>query len=153
MWPVLDLKEYLSGQWRLNRVLLDRRNSIRGKLTGEASFCPEGSSLSYTERGTLVFGSHEGPAEQSYSYLFPAGHANALVAFRDGRTFHDLDLSNGRAVVRHSCTPDLYEGLIVAIDRRRWRSTWAVTGPRKDLEIRTLFTRCCNPAAASRDYP
>ena len=153
MWPVLDLKKYLSGQWRLNRLLLDRRHSIRGKLTGEASFSPDGSSLSYTERGMLVFGTHEGPAEQSYSYLFPSGHANALVAFRDGRTFYDLDLSGGIAVVRHSCSPDLYEGLFVAMDRRRWRSTWLVSGPRKDLEIRTTFTRCCNSAAASRDYP
>ena len=141
MWPVLDLRAFLSGRWRIDRSLVDRCHSIRGTLQGEARFSPDGSSLVYDERGTLTFGNHHGPAEQSYRYEFPRGATRASVRFRDGRLFHDLDLSLGHAIVSHVCAPDLYNARFVALDEQRWESAWKVTGPRKDQDIVTLYTR------------
>jgi len=141
LWPVPDLRTFLSGRWHVDRSLLDRRHSISGKLRGHAHFSPAGTSLLYRELGTLTFGAHHGPAEQSYRYEFPRGNARASVCFRDGREFHDLDLSQGQAVVRHACGPDLYEGHFIALDEGQWRSIWRVAGPRKDQEILTLYTR------------
>lgn len=141
MWPVADLREFLAGSWQVDRSVLDRRQSIQGNLHGQAHFVPAGRCLLYEERGTLTLGAHCGVAEQSYKYAFAGDNARACVSFRDGRTFHDLDLSYGQAVVSHACGRDLYEGRFMALDRRQWQSVWRVAGPRKDQEILTLYSR------------
>jgi len=125
----------------VDRSLLDRRRSIAGELKGDAHFTPSRRGLLYGEQGTLIFGAHHGPAEQRLSYEFPCGDARASVRFRDGRAFHELDLSDGEAKVTHWCGADIYQGCFVAIDAGQWRSAWNVTGPRKDQEIVTLYTR------------
>ena len=89
----------------------------------------------------LNFGAHNGTAEQRYWYDFHRGDARACVSFRDGRAFHDLDLSQGQALVFHTCDPDLYEGRFTALDPRQWQSEWKIAGPRKDQEIITLYSR------------
>ena len=63
------------------------------------------------------------------------------MRFRDGREFHEFDLSEGRSIVSHACGDDLYEGSFVALDETRWQSVWKVAGPRKDQEVLTLYTR------------
>lgn len=141
MWSIADLKEFLSGSWQVDRSVLDRRTSIQGKLHGQAQFVPAGSCLLYEERGTLTFGAHRGAAEQSYQYDFACGNGRACVSFRDGRAFHDLDLSHGQAVVSHTCGPDLYVGHFIALGPKQWKSAWKVEGPRKDQEILTLYSR------------
>jgi len=136
-----DLRAFLFGSWHIDRSVQDRRRSIRGELRGQARFVPEDRCLLYDEQGTLIFGVHRGRAEQSYRFDFPGGNARAYVRFRDGRAFHELDLSHGHAVVSHACDLDLYEGRFIALEPRQWQSTWKVTGPRKDQEIVTLYTR------------
>lgn len=121
--------------------MLDRRCSIGGSLYGQAEFVPVGGDLQYQENGTLRLGAHHGRAEQYYRYDFPSGNARASVSFRDGRPFHDLDLSEGQATVTHVCGQDLYDGHFTAIDACHWQSVWAVEGPRKDQVIVTLYTR------------
>jgi uncharacterized protein DUF6314 len=143
LWSVADLREFLFGSWKVDRSLLDRRHSIRGNLHGHADFVPAGCCLLYEERGTLTFGAHCGAAEQSYKYDFGGGNARACVSFRDGRAFHDLDLSHGQTLVSHVCGHDLYEGRFIALDPGQWQSVWKVAGPRKDLEIFTLYSRLC----------
>lgn len=123
--------------------MLDRRHSIRGRFLGQAEFVPAANILFYEERGRLTFAGHDGPAEQRYTYDFVLGHRRAQVSFRDGRAFHELDLAHGETIVFHNCDPDLYEGHFVAHDWTRWESAWKVTGPRKDQEIVTLYTRRC----------
>lgn len=121
--------------------MVDRRHGMSGELTGRAHFAPSGRGLLYDERGTLTFGAHHGPAEQRLIFDFSCGNVRATVSFRDGRAFHDLDLSDGQAIVSHPCGPDLYQGRFVAINAMRWQSAWTVTGPRKDQEIFTRYTR------------
>jgi hypothetical protein len=141
LWTVVDLKAFLAGDWRIERTIRDRRNSIHGRLRGEARFTSAGDALHYVERGTLQFGRHEGRAEQHYAFAFPDGCERARVRFRDGRDFHELDLSSGVAAVTHSCGLDLYEGRFTALDGSQWRSAWKVAGPRKDQDIVTNYTR------------
>lgn len=141
LWRVTDLKSFLSGSWQISRYMLDRRNVIGGEFRGQAQFKACDGSLLYEERGTLNFGAHSGRAEQRYRYDFRCGDGRATICFRDGRAFHELDLSQGRALVGHICGPDRYEGCFTAVDWGQWQSSWTVAGPRKDQEITTLFNR------------
>jgi len=138
---VPDLRAFLSGDWQIERSVVDRRHSISGKFGGHACFTPDGTSLLYEERGTLDFGDHRGFAEQRYRFDFDATGARAIVSFRDGRSFYELDLSNGDAAVAHMCDPDLYEGRFTALGPNQWKSNWKVAGPRKDQDILTLYIR------------
>jgi hypothetical protein len=139
-WSVPDLKAYLSGSWSMDRLVIDHARTI-GRLRGNAIFRPSGPHLLYEERGTLILGEHRGQAEQAYRYDFPEGDSRALVRFRDGRPFHDLDLSSGQDRPRHACPPDIYEGVFLALGPSAWRSEWTVSGPRKDYDLVTTYTR------------
>jgi hypothetical protein len=83
---------------------------------------------------------YEGPALQSYRYAFPEP-GRAAVHFRDGRFFHDLDLTAGRWTVTHLCNPDRYDGEFTVLDADRWRIVWRVSGPRKDLTLDSSYRR------------
>jgi len=141
LWPVTDLRAFLTGRWIVKRSLLDLRHSIDGALRGEANFLPGGESLLYHEHGALDFGDHRGFAEQHYRYDFDDGVERACVRFRDGRPFHDLDLRQGQSTASHHCGADLYEGQFTVLDATRWRSVWTIKGPRKEQAIRTFFSR------------
>jgi hypothetical protein len=141
VWPVVDLRAYLSGRWQIARTVIDRRLLTEGTMHGEARFRDSGSGLVNEERGVLSFGAYDGAAEQTYFYNFPSGYGRASVCFRDGRPFHDLDLSDGETAVVHLCPPDRYDGRFTALDEDRWESVWTVVGPRKDLTIVSSFTR------------
>src|SRR3954452_13148167 len=110
LWPVPDLKEFLSGSWSVDRLVIDHARTTIGRLEGEATFRPSGLDLLYEERGTLIFGEHRGQTEHAYRYDFPESDGRTLVRFRDGRPFHELDLSTGQDHPRHACPPDTYEG-------------------------------------------
>lgn len=140
-----DLKRFLHGTWRLERSLDDRRAGQRGSLSGEAVFTGQGDDLLYREEGRLTIGDHanpvyEGPALQSYRYAFPEA-ARAAVHFRDGRFFHDLDLTSGAWACTHRCDPDRYEGAFSVLGPDSWRVVWRVTGPRKDLILDSSYRR------------
>ncbi len=137
---ISDLKKFLQDSWRLERVLDDRRGGQQGRLSGQALFAPLESDLLYREEGRLTIGDHAGPAEQSYRYTFPAAD-RAAVHFRDGRFFHDLDLSRGSWSCTHLCDPDRYEGEFTVLDADTWRVVWRVTGPRKDLTLDSTYRR------------
>lgn len=137
---ISNLKDFLQGQWQLERRLDDRRAGQQGLLTGTAAFAPERDDLLYSEAGRLAIGDHEGPAEQVYRYAFDASW-RALVHFRDGRFFHDLDLTAGRWTAAHLCAPDRYDGEFTALDGNSWRVVWRVTGPRKDLILDSSYRR------------
>jgi hypothetical protein len=139
--PVADLRAFLDGKWRIERSMLDRRQSLGGRYVGEAEFAGSSDALLYREHGRLTFGSHEGSAEQAHLYDFSDGPSRASVYFRDGRAFHDLDLSQGLDLVSHICDPDLYEGRFMVLDDGRWQSAWKVTGPRKDQSIFSVYSR------------
>ena len=62
-----------------------------------------------------------------------------VVDFADGRPFHDFRPDSPEA--SHRCDPDSYA---VRYDFRAWPiwcSTWRVTGPRKDYDMVSTYTR------------
>lgn len=125
---------------------------MTGRLTGEARFDPAPGGLRYDERGTLVFGAHRGPAGRRY--WFALDHLGGVeVRFDDGRHFHYLDLSSGRADVVHDCSPDHYQGRYRIGGQDRWTLTWLVRGPRKRVVIRTRYARGTASVAAAEDVP
>lgn len=141
MQRVTDLRAYLAGSWHIDRRFDDRRHALDGTMLGEAQFSPEANALLYRERGAVTFGPYVGSAEQTHRYVFPDGAGRAFIYFGDGRPFHELDLSNGTALVSYACGDDLYEGRFVALDDDRWESRWTIAGPRKDQSILTFYTR------------
>lgn len=141
LWPVPNLKAFLLGSWKVDRIIIDRARALTGGLQGQAIFTPSAGGLLYQEHGTLTLGEHRGRAEHSYLYDFPEGDGQASVRFRDGRAFYDLDLARGQQRVCHACHPDLYEGLFIALSSAAWRSEWKVIGPRKDYDLLTTYTR------------
>ncbi len=144
-FSINNLKGFLQGSWSLARSIDDRRARQGGELTGTASFTAAGADLIYREDGRLVIGDpaapvYAGPVLQSYRYVFPAP-PKAEVHFRDGRFFHELDLSNGLWACTHLCDPDRYEGAFTALDADRWRVVWTVTGPRKEQRLDSTYRR------------
>lgn len=140
-WPVPDLRAFLTGGWRLDRRIRDRRTGLDGRFEGVARFVPEGPDLRGVETGRLTLGGHAGEAEQVYVYAFPEP-GRAEVRFRDGRPFHDLDLRSGRWRAVHPCGADLYRGRFRACGPDAWGMVWRVAGPRKALSIASRFRRC-----------
>lgn len=139
-YAVEDISDYLSGDWRLARVYLDRRRGMVGWFRGMASFAATSDGVRYRERGRLRFGDFDGEAHREYRCDFPTPGV-ARICFADGRPFHDLDLSAGRWRVHHGCAPDSYAGEFLALSASRWRAAWRVVGLRKDLVIRGGYRR------------
>ncbi len=134
------LKEFLQGEWWLLRDIDDRRLGKAGRFEGEALFAPLAEGLLYDEAGRMRFGDHEGPAARRYRYDFPAPQ-RAAVSFAEGGFFHDLDLTTGTWSTEHRCGADHYRGEFRVEGPACWSADWRVTGPRKNLRLRTRFRR------------
>lgn len=143
---VADLRAFLAGAWRIARTVRDARLGQDGSFDGTGLF-EQGADggLLLRETGTLRFGDHAGPAEQTYRYSFPDGPRRAMVFRHDGSPFHDLDLSDGTAEVLHHCGADVYRGGFRVEDHDAWTVRWVVTGPRKDYHMVTRYSRVPNP--------
>lgn len=130
----------LIGRWRLERVILDRRNRERLTADGEADLAWSGDDkIRWSERGIL----HHGESELCFRrvYLIRRRGESWQVTFEDGRDFHPWTPGE---TARHPCGPDLYQGVIDLGDSATgissWRVTWRVRGPQKDLELKTCFS-------------
>jgi len=143
----IDLRPYLEGSWDITRSIDDRRNDAPGRLTGRAVFIPEDNGLHYQESGRLKMAAFDDNVHQRYLFRFPEKHC-ATVSFTDGRSFHDLDLSTGTWQAHHVCGPDIYDGEFELDGENAWRSQWTIHGPRKDMTIRTCYTR----AGSNKDF-
>jgi len=140
LWPVSDLRTFLSGGWRLARRFDDRRIGQLGRMTGSAEFSGPLPDLLYREAGGLQFGDFAGAATRVYRYRFPRPD-RAEVLFEDGRFFHDLDLADGVWRAEHACGDDRYRGTFRTAGPDAWAVRWQVSGPRKDLVIVTRYRR------------
>jgi hypothetical protein len=100
----------------------------------------EGRVLAYHEHGELRFGGHLGPASRSLFYReLPDGSAD--VRFADGREFYRLDLQHGSWSAEHPCRADQYQVTVTRLSPDSFTETWRVSGPAKDYELTTTFTR------------
>jgi len=151
---------FLRGDWNVVRRICDHRAGQVGAFRGQASFrpCedagpgdgglaeglapagPDGRVLAYYEHGELRFGGHCGPASRSLLYLERAD-GSADVRFADGREFYRLDLRSGTWQAEHPCRADRYLVTTTVPAADRFTETWRVTGPAKDYELTTTYTR------------
>jgi hypothetical protein len=113
---------------------------MRGVMTGEAIFAPDGDGFRYRESGAVHLGSYRGQAHQSYLYRFSVPGV-ARICFTDGRFFHTLDLTRGAWRAVHHCGADTYEGQFRVVGRDLWEAAWRITGPRKDQRLSTRYSR------------
>ena len=140
LYPVLDLRRFLKGQWLVLRLLRDRREEKNGKFLGKAGFAKTGQGLAYREEGHMHYGSYSGTARRYYRYSFPSAHY-AKVHLTDDRLFHDLDLRQGYWESTHLCGEDRYHARVQAWSPDRWELTWDVLGPRKDHNIISSYMK------------
>lgn len=136
----VDLCAYLEGTWEIARSIDDRQNGSTGSFTGQAAFVPRPDGLDYREHGHLKTADFEDKVHQHYIYRFAEPNL-AAVSFSDDRAFHDLDLSAGLWRASYPCGPDVYDGEFEQADDDCWRSQWIIRGPRKNMTIRSTYTR------------
>ena len=139
-YPVQDLRDYLSGSWRIARRIRDFQLDLTGRLTGSGKFTAAGQDLVYDETGLLRLGSYEGQASRRYVFAFGCSTA-AHVHHADGRPFHALDLSSGKHDIRHHCGEDRYRGRYRVLDPDAFVVSWEVAGPRKRYRMATFYLR------------
>ncbi|MDX3640861.1 DUF6314 family protein [Streptomyces sp. MB09-02B] len=152
--PVPDASAHLRGRWRVLRSVRDLASGAEGEFSGATVFSPlDDGGLLHRETGTFVWQGVPRPAERTLRFLPGAAPGAADVRFADGRPFHDLDLTTGRWRTDHPCAADLYRGEFEVYDEDRWRTTWRVGGPAKDLLLVTDYTRdrsAGDPASTAR---
>jgi hypothetical protein len=157
---VPDALDFLRGDWRIERGLVDYAEGGTGTFDGTARFeaprfeaahveaahvepldaAPDDPVLIYHETGELRFGSHRGPASRSLIYRGrPDGTAD--VFFADGREFYHLDPRSGRWTGQHPCGQDHYELAGQLLGDGTFEERWRVRGPAKDYEIITTLVR------------
>jgi hypothetical protein len=140
---------FLSGDWNVERRICDHRGGQVGSFRGTASYrsgagsaSAQQATLTYVESGELRLGSHRGPAGRSLLIL-DAGDGTADVRFADGREFYRLDLRAGSCTAAHPCRADRYHVTVTRLSADSFAETWRVTGPEKDYELQTTYTRAC----------
>jgi hypothetical protein len=148
--PEFALRAYLlgpavtaeSGQWTVQRDLLDRAHGTRGTFSGVVHFVPAGDGgLSVREEGTMRWPTFTGPA--SREYLLKSTHRpDALdVFFPDGRPFHSMSFTPEANLDQHWCDPDTYRVAYSYVDHNSFTYSWDVKGPHKDLLLGSRLAR------------
>ena len=137
--PAADRVRTLAGAWRIERAVRDMRDGRDAAFTGLAHIAARGDGLTWIEEGRLVTAGHAGPARRTMR-IVPDG-TGWEVLFEDGRPFHPLDLSGGDCTVVHLCGRDRYDGTYRFAGADTLFVRWRVTGPAKDLDIRSEYRR------------
>ncbi len=126
------------GVWQVSRTIADARGPD-GRFAGTATLLPNAEGLRYTETGQLTLGEASFTAERSYQWSV-AGPNQIAIAFADGRPFHQFDLSRTPNAL-HDCPPDIYRVHYDFSPWPSWTCVWRVTGPRKDYEMTSTYSR------------
>jgi hypothetical protein len=142
--PVPDVLAYLTGTWQVHRTAHDIAAGMTGRFTGTTVFrgpADGGPGLLHQESGTFLWQGVARPAERTLRFLPGETEGTARVEFADGRFFHALDLRSGAYTADHPCSADLYRGTFTVSGPDRWRTSWRVRGPAKDILLVTDYLR------------
>ena len=147
-YPVADVIAFLRGTWLIERDIVDARGAALGAFSGTAEFAARWQLVELGRgRGVAV-----GRQTHSAATTQRAGRRLLVavrpdvpcvvdVAFDDGRFFHRADLSSGSDTFVHGCAPDTYYGSWTVVSPDRFRLTWDVEGPAKQITIRSTYSR------------
>ena len=141
-YPVSDVAAFLRGTWVIDREIVDSLDGAAGSFRGTADFAPEGDSWSWIEAGSLQWAEEMHKAGRRLLVAVrPDVPCVVDVAFDDGRFFHRVDLSSGSDTFVHGCAADTYNGTWTVDSADRFRLTWDVEGPAKEITIRSIYSR------------
>jgi hypothetical protein len=147
-YPVDDVAAFLRGSWVIDRDIVDSLCGATATFSGAAEFVADGGLLTWVEAGELQWAAatHRAPVAQRAGRRLlvavrPSVPCTVDVAFDDGRFFHRADLSSGSDTFVHGCAPDAYYGSWTVDSADRFRLTWDVEGPAKQLTIRSTYSR------------
>jgi hypothetical protein len=141
-YPVADVATFLRGTWLIDRNIVDSSCGAAGSFLGTAEFAPAGDGWSWVEAGELQWAAETYKAGRRLLVAVrPDVPCIVDVAFDDGRFFHRADLSSGSDTFVHGCAPDTYYGSWTVDSADRFRLTWDVEGPAKELTIRSIYSR------------
>lgn len=134
---MIDIESFV-GIWQLTKRIDDRLSQGHSSFAGTAEFAPVAGGLSYHETGHLTL-PDQTTLQAERRYLWRAETSGITVYFADGRFFHGIPVRGGTA--HHLCGADDY---VVDYDFAawpEWRTTWTVTGPRKDYCMASHYCR------------
>ncbi|WP_424941935.1 DUF6314 family protein [Aliiroseovarius crassostreae] len=139
----LQLADF-EGRWLITRRIEDAKAGSSGAFDGVATFIPDVEGFVYDEVGELRLPT--GPngsttMQATRRYLWRPDPDGVRVLFDDGRDFHRIGLAGDTATGFHHCPPDDYEVSYAFTRWPNWRSTWRVSGPRKDYMMITDYRR------------
>lgn len=145
---VVDTLDFLLGTWRVERLIEDHRSNLRGSFEGTAAVALDqlnrdsssGVRALYSELGELSWCGYTGLATRVLEYV-DSGNVELALNFADGRSFADLDLRTGSWTSPHLCGSDRYELETLVHSNQSMEERWRVTGPVKDYDAVTTFTR------------
>lgn len=140
MAKLLDLRDFLPGNWHLTRIVKGFPRQEVVTMKGIASFIPNETGLTYKEKGDYLYQGQHLYFQQTYYYQ-KEKEAKYGVYFQDKRWFYALFLSNKTQKIQHLCGKDAYQGLFLWQSEDTWELCWQVKGPTKDFSIETLYER------------
>jgi hypothetical protein len=130
-----------AGGWILRREIRDRLNGAVGHFTGHATLVETGlSRLDYDEGGMLQMGPGL-PLQATRRYVWVFDAAGVAVTFADGTPFHRFVPGVTGNGTDHFCAADLYKMHYDFDAWPHWQVSWRVTGPRKDYEMVSFYSR------------
>ncbi len=146
------LRDYLLGNWTVDRTLLDRATGSRGTFTGVVRFTDtDDGGLRFREEGTVHWtpagaAPFTGPASREY-LLKPSATPDTMdMFFPDGRPFHRVGFGAQHNRDTHWCDPDTYRVGYTRVGPDEFHYRWDVTGPAKDLLLESVLHRsAANP--------
>lgn len=127
------------GHWQIERTIDDVLSQSGAIFAGTASISRNIPHWIYAEVGTLTMAGSK-PMMAERQYLWRPDENGFDIFFSDERFFHRLTLS-GQTQAAHWCDPDQYDVTYDFTDFPRWKSTWRVTGPRKNYVMHSMFSR------------
>ncbi|KYR01254.1 hypothetical protein DLAC_02374 [Tieghemostelium lacteum] len=146
-----------SGRWNFTREILHKNNNERFSVNGIAKFqqlnVGDENTLQYQEEGVMkqLSNSQTFNITQRYIYQYDEPKDQITVYFDENpkRLFHHLttttsvgEISNCQAVRGyHLCELDHYNATYQFLSDREFQIIYSVQGPKKDYEIKTLFTK------------
>jgi hypothetical protein len=140
--PVTDALAFLRGRWIIDRTIVDSLSGVSGAFTGTAEFAAEGYACTWVEAGELQWAAQTHRAGRRLLVAVrPDVPCIVDVAFDDGKFFYRADLSSGSDTFVHGCAPDTYSGSWTVDSADRFRLTWDVEGPAKQITIRSTYSR------------
>ncbi|MFD1341778.1 DUF6314 family protein [Litorisediminicola beolgyonensis] len=129
-----------AGTWKFSRKIHDRLSHQVISVDGTARLEPDAEGLGYSEESVMHLADHA-PMHGTRRYLWRHDGAEVAVYFADGAPFHRFALGQATPEAAHWCDPDSYAVTYDFADWPVWRTTWTVTGPRKDYLMETLLAR------------